>query len=228
MFQTLTQLSDSRNRKNHFSFGKIFSSLIIAVFAITSFFASTAYAQPVSEEEVKAEIQKNSALFTPELIQKADPFVIYDENGDAILLKSLENLETLTKDEKKLVKNAVKNYNLLPKKDKTQNIQDKKTNKETFGHVSGVSYWFNWWGVSLRLDGTHLANSVNNASFIASISGPAITAACSYTGIAVLPCTFALTVAVQAQVWYLRWCQINRGYVIFNLNPFNRTAYYFC
>jgi hypothetical protein len=210
-------------------FGKLFSIIVVAVVAVTSLLSTTASAQVATEEDVKAEIVKNSALFTPELIQKADVHVMYDDEGNAVVLTSLDTKAQLTKEEKKLVKNAVKNYNKLSKKDKSQNIYDKKSTKEKFGHVSGTSWWLNWWGVRFKVDGIDLDNAMNNYTFLYTLSLIPVGAACSFAGpVAGATCAAILSATVAYKAWSLNWCKINRGYVYFDINPFNKNVSYFC
>ena len=110
--------------------GKILSIFVMGIFTISTLLSTSVSAQPLTEKEVIADFQKDASLFTPELIQKADKYVIYGDI-DAMVLPTADS--NLSKEELKLVKKGVQRYNLLPVETKKDSSQK---NKEKFGHPS--------------------------------------------------------------------------------------------
>lgn len=187
---------------------KILSVLVVSVFSLTALLSTTANAQSLSEKEVMADIQKDSNLFTPELIEKADKYVAYGDT-DALVLQTID--VSLTKDEVKLVRKGVMRYNLLSKETKRDSSLK---NKEKFGHTSDCgtrSSGWAWWGFWQYFTGCYLESASNNTGFVYSVVSIAFGVVCAGCGAASGAYTAGL-------VWKFNDCKNWKGYAYLNTN----------
>jgi hypothetical protein len=199
--------------------GQLMAILIISIFTITTFFSTTVSAQPMTDDEIKADIVKDGALFTPEFIQKADKYVTYDDEGNALVLNSLEKDNTLTKEEQKLLKKAIRRFNLLSKAEK----KESKNNKEKFGHPSQVYSWLEWWGMRSYWTGSELYGLVSGYQIAYSVMGGLVSTLCSAGYWACQAIIAGIVAAASASAG---WCKDNRGFMYVDINYGLRSSYW--
>jgi hypothetical protein len=189
---------------------KIMPFIIVAVLFLSTLCTSFASAQTPSEQEVKADIQKNSSLISQELIQKADRLVVYDET-DARALSAIDS--SLSKEEVKIVKDGIKRYNQLSKKTKKESVQ---RGKEKFGHPSQECEraWvrWTWWGAYQKLTCVVLDDMIRDSNYVYNVAASLIGLVSGKRGFVVA------WVTVYHLQWKLDWCRANRGYAYFNVN----------
>jgi hypothetical protein len=189
---------------------KTLTILALGIFTLTSIVSTNVQAKAPTETEIMAEIQKDAPLFTPELIQKADKYVIYGE-VDAFAHPDLD--KTLSKEEIRIVKKGIKRFNQLTEITKKESSQK---NKEKLGHPSvacSPSYiTWTWWGMYQYLSCGYLDNMIRNSTYAYSVISGGIAAVAPGIG-AVL----AWGTVYQLQ-YNFDWCRANRGYAYYNVN----------